>query len=178
MGMAPPQGVEATSLVGPIYAPDGSVLYDPQTDGGLVNASKITQYPLVIGTDTQTALTDGEFTVTQFLGPDAAGEITSTGFATVTTYQGLINAIANTGTYYLETQLAAPSSGTAYAELYDITAAAAIAGSEVSTTNTTLTILRSAAITLVAGHQYEIQAMITPSGTGGIQGTRVVWSLS
>jgi hypothetical protein len=45
------QGLQATGLHGPIYAPDGTVLFDPRTDGALHNASKLTSYPLTIGTD-------------------------------------------------------------------------------------------------------------------------------
>ena len=41
----------ATRLIGPIYAPNGTVLYDPTTDGALANASKLTTYPLTIGVD-------------------------------------------------------------------------------------------------------------------------------
>ena len=48
---APPQGLQATGLHGPIYAPSGAVLYDPAADGALVNASKLSAYPLVLGTD-------------------------------------------------------------------------------------------------------------------------------
>jgi len=37
----PPQGDIATQLRGPIYAPDGSVLYDPATDGAIVTQSQV-----------------------------------------------------------------------------------------------------------------------------------------
>jgi len=41
----------ASSLIGPIYAPDGSVLFDPDQGKPLVNASNISAYPLVLGID-------------------------------------------------------------------------------------------------------------------------------
>ena len=112
MGMAPPQGFEATGLIGPIYAPDGSVLYDPQTDGGLINASKITQYPLVIGTDTQSAVTRL-----------SAGSGTSVSSATgsiiiantgVLSFNGRKGAVSPTSGDYTAAQVGAlPASGTA-----------------------------------------------------------------
>ncbi len=45
------QGLQAVGLSGKIYSPSGAVLYDPATNGALVNASKLTTYPLTIGTD-------------------------------------------------------------------------------------------------------------------------------
>lgn len=49
--MMPPQGYIANQLIGPIYAPDGTILYDPRSDGALTYASQLTAYPAILGTD-------------------------------------------------------------------------------------------------------------------------------
>lgn len=41
MSVHPPQGLVATGLYGPIYAPDGTVLYDPSTAGAIVTESQV-----------------------------------------------------------------------------------------------------------------------------------------
>jgi hypothetical protein len=57
--------------------------------------------------------------------------------------------------YYFEAVLASSSSsGTAYAELYDYDSSAAVSGSPVSVTGTTITRVRSGAVTLTTNHQF------------------------
>ena len=59
--------------------------------------------------------------------------------------------------FYFEAQLKSNTNSASYAELYDVTAAAAVAGSQVVTTSphTTSQILRSGPINLVSGHVYK-----------------------
>lgn len=71
-------------------------------------------------------------------------------------------------TYYFEAILKSSSGGfVAKGQLYDETAAALVTGSTVSTTSTSAVRQRSAAITLVAGHEYSAQ-MAGAAGGGTI----------
>ncbi len=72
-----------------------------------------------------------------------------------------------TPTWYFEATLKADSGSTANARLYDLTSSAEVTSSAISTTNTTDTRVRSAAITLVDGREYEAQlgSRIDHSGT-------------
>lgn len=58
--------------------------------------------------------------------------------------------------FYHEARMVA-SSGTVHARVYDNTAAAAVASSELSSAAASRTRLRSAALTLIDGHEYEGQ---------------------
>ncbi len=76
--------------------------------------------------------------------------------------------------WYFEAFLLAASGDTARARLYDITADAAVANSEVTTTNTAVTRVRSSAITLVDGHDYKAQFGSTLADTGYTHGADLV----
>ncbi len=73
--------------------------------------------------------------------------------------------IDGTVTAYFESTLWATSGQTAYARLYNMTDRAAVANSQISTTNTSKTRVRSAAITLTTGKEYVVQQW-TSGGTG------------
>lgn len=66
---------------------------------------------------------------------------------------------------YFEVIIAAGGGGTAYAELYNVTDAASVSGSEVSTTSASATRLRSGTITLRSDKVYTIR---TKCSTGGV----------
>jgi hypothetical protein len=53
------------------------------------------------------------------------------------------------------------SAATAYAELWDLTAGAAVSASQVSTTSTTPTVVRSGKFTLTPGHQYGVTCWVS-----------------
>ena len=67
------------------------------------------------------------------------------------------------------------TTGTGYARLYDLTAGAAVAGSEVSTTESLLTLIQSGSIILVDGHEYQPQGYRKDLDVdaGGIKGAGV-----
>jgi Flp pilus assembly protein TadG len=67
--------------------------------------------------------------------------------------------------YAFEASLQVTSPYTVYANLYDITAGAAVSGSQISTTSTTFTVVRSGQFTLIPGHQYGI-SLWSNSGSG------------
>lgn len=71
--------------------------------------------------------------------------------------------------FFFEATLRA-TSGEAKAHLFDITADAIVAGSEVTTTSATNVRLRSGAITLVDGNKYTAQYGTTSSSAGGASG--------
>jgi hypothetical protein len=79
---------------------------------------------------------------------------TSTGNAVIISW----DATKYTGaTVYFEAVLKSDNaSGIAYAKLYDVTATAEVANSEVSVTGTTYTRVRSSPITLTSGNQYKV----------------------
>jgi len=66
------------------------------------------------------------------------------------------------------------TTGTAYARAWDRTAAATVAGSDISTTATVKTRVQSGAITLVDGHEYEPQYARSVGGDGGTWGGRLI----
>jgi hypothetical protein len=76
-------------------------------------------------------------------------------------------------TWYFETTMYAPV-GTARAKLYDLTAAADVANSEITTGSVTKTRVRSAAITLVDGHAYEARFGALPAATCAATGACLV----
>ncbi len=67
-------------------------------------------------------------------------------------------------TLYLEATLAAPSGGLAQARLVDTGTSNAVTGSEVSTSATSPTLLRSSAISLTAGSDYAVSVQASPAG--------------
>lgn len=66
------------------------------------------------------------------------------------------------------------TSGTAYARLYDDTAAAVVTGSSLSTENNTMTRLRTGGLTLVDGHNYHAQVGPTGGNTKTLGGRLVI----
>ncbi len=78
-----------------------------------------------------------------------------------------------TPTWYFEATLKA-STGTANARLYDLTSSAEVTNSAISTTNTTDTRVRSAAITLVDGREYEAQLGTRLSHSGTARGATII----
>lgn len=75
--------------------------------------------------------------------------------------------------YFFEAVLKT-SAGTAYAQLYDLTSAAAISGSEVSTTATSNTRIRSSEITLLTAKNYTVQYKNSASNTTTYYGSKVI----
>lgn len=80
--------------------------------------------------------------------------------------------------WYLEAYLRA-TSAKALARLYDVTAAAAVAGSVVTQDNAqdglaALTRLRSGALTLTDGHEYRVQFGVQNGGAGAYLGAKLV----
>ena len=70
-------------------------------------------------------------------------------------------------TYYFEAVMFSDASDfQVKAQLYDITAGAAVAGSEITTTSTLPVRVRSGGIVLVNGHEYKIQLRSTNPGVG------------
>lgn len=68
------------------------------------------------------------------------------------------------------------TAGTARARLFDVTAAAAVANSEVTTTSSSMTRLRSAAITLVDGNEYRMQTGKAVGSTGFYLAGHNLWT--
>jgi len=56
--------------------------------------------------------------------------------------------------------------GVFYARVYDVTAAAAVAGSQISTASAIKEIVTSSAITMTDGHVYEIQFGVAAGDSG------------
>lgn len=77
------------------------------------------------------------------------------------------------GTYYFEIVMKT-SAATAYSELYNKTAGAAVSGSEVTTTSTSNTRLRSSALTLTGSDTYTDRYKNDGSNTTTYYGARVV----
>lgn len=75
--------------------------------------------------------------------------------------------------FALETNIRAIS-GTAYARMWDKTSAAAVSGSDLSTTATVKTRLRSGALTLTDTHEYESQFAHSVGGSGETWGARPI----
>lgn len=76
--------------------------------------------------------------------------------------------------FHLEATFRA-TSGTVYVRLFDETAAAAVAGSQISTSSSTVVRQRSAsAITLVNGNEYRIQVGVDGGAAGAILGASVL----
>ena len=80
---------------------------------------------------------------------------------------------ASTIVYKLETSFRA-TSGEVGVRLFDVTAAAAVANSEVTKTSTTLARHRTSALTLVDGHEYRMQVGIASGAAGAIVGAAIV----
>lgn len=78
-----------------------------------------------------------------------------------------------TQSFFLEVFMRA-TTGTAEAELYNITDGLIVAGSELSTTSTSHVRLRSVAITLVNGKEYRLQLKRLNSDAGAILGAQIV----
>ena len=70
------------------------------------------------------------------------------------------------GSFVFEVHMRA-AVGTAYARLWDRTAGALVASSELSTTSTTKARVRSGALTLTDGHEYEAQFARSTGGKCG-----------
>ena len=83
------------------------------------------------------------------------------------------NEWAATIVYKLETSFRA-TSGEVGVRLFDVTAAAAVANSEVTKTSTTLARHRTSALTLVDGHEYRMQVGIASGAAGAIVGAAIV----
>lgn len=79
-----------------------------------------------------------------------------------------------TPTAYFEATLKAASGQTAYMRLYDATTGAAVSGSEVSTTSTSLTRVRSGAITLTSAHNYYVEYRTSSAGAGQFVNAKVI----
>lgn len=60
------------------------------------------------------------------------------------------------------------TAGTVYVDLYDVTAAAQVAGSQLSTNAATLTLYTSPVLTLVDGHSYILRVFKDVGASGGI----------
>jgi hypothetical protein len=76
-------------------------------------------------------------------------------------------------TWYFEATMRRQA-GTAQAKLYDITAGADVANSEITTVSGTMTRVRSAAITLVDGHEYEVMFGATSVDEGRGLGASII----
>lgn len=74
---------------------------------------------------------------------------------------------------YLEVYMRA-TAGTVYAELYDLTAAAIVAGTTLSTASATLTRIRASSVTLTDGHEYRIQISKSGSDAGEILSGKLI----
>ena len=66
------------------------------------------------------------------------------------------------------------TTGTVRIRLFDLTAGAEVASSEVSTSSSTLARARSSAMTLVDGHEYRLQVGVDTGAAGAIVGASVV----
>lgn len=82
------------------------------------------------------------------------------------------NWAATTVTIYFEAVIKTPA-GTAYAALYD-TGGSVVSGSEVTTTNTTKTRVRSGAITLTNGAEYELRIKNSAANTTTVYEARII----
>jgi hypothetical protein len=67
--------------------------------------------------------------------------------------------------FYLDVMLKAVT-GTMYARLWDKTAAAAVTGSQISTTESDWTRVRSSALALTSGNEYRVQTGLLASDQG------------
>jgi hypothetical protein len=77
-------------------------------------------------------------------------------------------------TLYFEAVLKAQSGYTIYAQLYDATSGSAVSGSELSTSNTTTTRLRSGSLTLTSGHEFKVQTYVTGGSSSYIYALRII----
>lgn len=68
--------------------------------------------------------------------------------------------------------------GTVYVDLYDVTAAAQVSGSQLSTASLTDTLQTSAAITLVDGHTYVARTNKSNNDAGMITATNLIAEIS
>ena len=75
--------------------------------------------------------------------------------------------------FYFEAVIRASSGATAYAALYT-SGGSYVTGSEVSTTNTTFTRVRSGEITLTNNTEYRVRIKTSSGGTGTIRNARIV----
>lgn len=75
--------------------------------------------------------------------------------------------------WYLEADMRA-TTGTARARLWDVTAGAAVASSDITTTSTTFTQVRSSAVTLTDAHEYRIQYGTFPGDNGETRGATLI----
>ncbi len=75
--------------------------------------------------------------------------------------------------HYLEVHVRA-NTGTAFARLYDVTAAAVVSGSTVSTTSSSIARLRSSALTLVDGNEYVVQFGKAPADSADKLGADLI----
>ena len=74
---------------------------------------------------------------------------------------------------YLEATMRS-STGTSQIRLYDVTAAAAVTGSAISTSSSTMTRVRSSALTLTDGNEYRVQVGEDSAAAGHILSARVI----
>lgn len=70
------------------------------------------------------------------------------------------------------------TTGTVRIRLFDLTAAAAVVSSEVSTASSTLARARSSAITLVDGHEYRLQVGVDSGAAGAIVGASILGTIT
>lgn len=76
-------------------------------------------------------------------------------------------------TWYYEATMKA-TSGTACSRAYDKTLGAAVSDSEITTTSGTYTRVRSIAVTLVDGHEYQGQVGTSGADGGDVVGSRLI----
>jgi hypothetical protein len=80
--------------------------------------------------------------------------------------------------YFEATMAATAGGGTAYAELYNVTDTASVASSEVTTTSTTPTRLRSGAVTLTTAKQFKVRTKAQSGTTARVYAARLIFSQS
>jgi len=75
--------------------------------------------------------------------------------------------------FFLEASFRA-TAGTANVRLFNLTADAAVASSNITSTSSTLGRVRSSALTLVNTNEYQVQVGTSSSGTGAITGAKLI----
>jgi len=82
-------------------------------------------------------------------------------------------ALDGTVSYYLEATLVA-TAGTISVQLFDVTASAAVSGSEVSTSSATATTVRSSSFSLSNAHDVQWQSKVTLAGSGSVSSVKLL----
>lgn len=138
-------------------------------------------------TNTRSARTQGQITTSDTRDARTRGQITTSDTRDART-EGLpvpayttfgmpfLYTSANWATgssFYFEAYIR-QTTGEAFARLYDNTAASAVTNGEVSTTSSSFTRLRTAALTLVNGNEYVVQFGTDPAHAGETLGGRII----